>query len=570
MKHFDYLVLGSGIAGLTFALKASRRGRVAIISKKNRAESNTNYAQGGIAAVTSKEDSFEMHVRDTLEAGAGLCKESVVRAIVEEGPARIAELIELGMKFSERDVPDENGGKQLDLGKEGGHSKRRILHAKDVTGREIERALLAAIARHPNIEIFENHFAIDLITTQKLEQSRTGFQPVTMLQGDENNGEAKAASFLPGDPGQAGSLSYAPNRCVGVYVLDKHRGRVETFAAPVTLLATGGCGKVYLYTTNPDIATGDGVAMAYRAGAAVANMEFIQFHPTCLYHPKAKSFLISEAVRGEGGVLKSVEGREFTEAFHPLKSLAPRDIVARAIDSEMKRTGADHVLLDITHKPEPFLIERFPNIYQTCIQFGIDMTKEPIPVVPAAHYQCGGVMTSADGATDIEGLYAVGEVACTGLHGANRLASNSLLEALVCAHRAAEKVAAAPPARLKLDIPAWQSGEANDADELVVVSHNWDEIRRLMWDYVGIVRTNKRLQRAQKRIANLQLEIHEYYWDFIVTSDLLELRNIATAAEIIVASALARPESRGLNYNLDYPKPDPAWAQKNTVLRKKG
>jgi L-aspartate oxidase len=531
MKQFDYLVLGSGIAGLSFALKVAARGRVAIITKKNRAESNTNYAQGGIAAVTSKEDSFEMHVRDTLEAGAGLCHEKVVRTIVEEGPARIAELIELGMKFSERDAPSEDGGRQLDLGKEGGHSKRRILHAKDVTGREIEQALLAAVARQPNIEIFENHLAIDLITTQKL--------------------------------GAGGA-----NRCLGVYVLDKRSARVQTFAAPITLLATGGCGKVYLYTTNPDIATGDGVAMAYRAGAAVANMEFVQFHPTCLYHPKAKSFLITEAVRGEGGVLKTVEGVEFMDAFHPLKSLAPRDVVARAIDGEMKRSGAEHVLLDITHQPARFLIERFPNIYQTCLQFGIDMTKEPIPVVPAAHYQCGGVQTTVDGATDIAGLYAVGEVACTGLHGANRLASNSLLEALVCARRAAERVLAGAPAKAKIDIPLWQSGKANNADELVVVSHNWDEIRRLMWDYVGIVRTNKRLQRAQKRIANLQEEIHEYYWDFIVTSDLLELRNIATVAELIVASALQRPESRGLNYNLDYPRPNPEWAQRDTVLRK--
>jgi L-aspartate oxidase len=531
MKQFDYLVLGSGIAGLSFALKVAAHGRVAIITKKNRAESNTNYAQGGIAAVTSKEDSFEMHVRDTLEAGAGLCHEEVVRTIVEEGPARIAELIELGMKFSERDAPSEDGGRQLDLGKEGGHSKRRILHAKDVTGREIEQALLAAVARQPNIEIFENHLAIDLITTQKL--------------------------------GASGA-----NRCLGVYVLDKRSARVETFAAPITLLATGGCGKVYLYTTNPDIATGDGVAMAYRAGAAVANMEFVQFHPTCLYHPKAKSFLITEAVRGEGGVLKTVEGVEFMDTFHLLKSLAPRDVVARAIDGEMKRSGAEHVLLDITHQPARFLIERFPNIYQTCLQFGIDMTKEPIPVVPAAHYQCGGVQTTVDGATDIAGLYAVGEVACTGLHGANRLASNSLLEALVCARRAAERVLAGAPAKAKIDIPLWQSGKANNADELVVVSHNWDEIRRLMWDYVGIVRTNKRLQRAQKRIANLQEEIHEYYWDFIVTSDLLELRNIATVAELIVASALQRPESRGLNYNLDYPRPNPEWAQRDTVLRK--
>ena len=533
MKHFDFLVLGSGIAGLSFALKVADRGRVAIITKKNRAESNTNYAQGGIAAVTSKEDSFELHVRDTLEAGAGLCKEAVVRQIVEEGPACIAELIELGMKFSERDAPGEDGGKQLDLGKEGGHSKRRILHAKDVTGREIERALLAAIAARPNIEIFEDHFAIDLITTEKLR-----------LEGD--------------------------NRCLGVYVLDKKRGQVETFAAPVTLLATGGCGKVYLYTTNPDIATGDGVAMAYRAGAPVANMEFIQFHPTCLYHPRAKSFLISEAVRGEGGVLKSVEGREFMDAHHPLKSLAPRDIVARAIDSEMKRTGADHVLLDITHQPARFIIERFPNIYHTCLGFGIDMTKEAIPVVPAAHYQCGGVLTSVDGETSIPGLYAVGEVACTGLHGANRLASNSLLEALVCAHRAAARVTSSSSSpNLRADIPAWQSGQANNADELVVVSHNWDEIRRLMWDYVGIVRTDKRLQRARKRIANLIEEIQDYYWDFIVTSDLLELRNIATVAELVVESALARPESRGLNYNLDYPAAQPELAQRDTVLQKR-
>jgi len=367
MKQFDFLVLGSGIAGLSFALKVAPKGRVAIITKKDRAESNTNYAQGGIAAVTSKEDSVELHVRDTLESGAGLCKEDVVRVIVQEGPARIAELIALGMHFSEREIPRANGARELDLGKEGGHSKRRILHAKDITGREVERALLAAVAAQPNIHIFENHFAIDLLMSQKLG-----------IQGE--------------------------NRCLGIYALNKATNEVEVFSAPVTLLATGGCGKVYLYTTNPDIATGDGVAMAFRAGAAVANMEFIQFHPTCLYHPQAKSFLISEAVRGEGGVLKTVGGIAFMDHYHPLKSLAPRDIVARAIDSEMKKSGADHVVLDITHKPARFIIERFPNIYQTCLRYGIDITKEPIPVVPAAHYQCGGVLTNIDGETEIPGL----------------------------------------------------------------------------------------------------------------------------------------------------------------------
>jgi len=531
MKQFDYLVLGSGLAGLFFALKAAARGRVAVVTKKDRAESNTQYAQGGIAAVTSKEDSVELHVRDTLQAGAGLCKEAVVRTIVEEGPARIAELMRLGVRFSERNAPGEDGGRELDLGREGGHSKRRILHAKDVTGREVERALLRAALAQPRIEMFEHHLAIDLITSQKL--------------------------------GQAG-----PPRCLGAYVFDRRRGQVETFIAPVTLLATGGCGKVYLYTTNPDIATGDGVAMAYRAGVPVANMEFVQFHPTCLYHPKAKSFLISEAVRGEGAVLRNLEGVPFMDQAHPLKSLAPRDIVARAIDREMKRSGADHVLLDITHQPARFIIERFPNIYETCLRFGVDMTKEPIPVVPAAHYQCGGVVTDVNGATELTGLYAVGEVACTGLHGANRLASNSLLEALVCAHRAARHCAEHPPPPADLPVPPWQPGRASNPDELVVVAHNWDEIRRCMWDYVGIVRTSKRLQRALKRILNLQEEIQQYYWDFIVTADLLELRNIAMVAELIVRSALLRPESRGLHYTLDHPEPDPAWAQRDTVLRK--
>jgi L-aspartate oxidase len=514
--RYDFVVLGSGIAGLTFALNVAERGSVAVITKKNRAESNTNYAQGGIACVTSDEDSFDLHVRDTLEAGAGLCKEEVVRGIVEEGPARVAELIELGMSFTER----ENGdGKphELDLGKEGGHSKRRILHARDITGREIERALLSALARHPQVKIFENHAAIDVITRRKL-----GFA--------------------------------TDNRCVGVYVLEVDSGRVEIVAASHVLLATGGCGKTYLYTTNPDIATGDGVAMAYRAGVPVANMEFIQFHPTCLFHPKAKSFLISEAVRGEGGVLVNAAGKAFMDGVHPLKSLAPRDIVARAIDAEIKRTGAECVFLDITHQPREFLQERFPAIYAKCAECGIDMATQPIPVVPAAHYQCGGVVTTPEGRTSLPGLWAVGEVACTGLHGANRLASNSLLEALVVAHRAAAAVLKEPvPAREDL-IPPWQSGPAQDPDELVVIYHNWREIRQLMWDYVGIVRTTKRLHRAASRLRSLSAEVQEYYWNYKMTVDLVELRNLVLVASLIVDSALSRHESRGLHYTLDYPQ----------------
>lgn len=535
MKQFDFIVIGSGVAGLSFALKAAAHGQVAIITKRAPADSSTAWAQGGVACVWSSEDTFELHVQDTLEAGAGLCDEAAVRAIVADGPARIRELIALGVHFDEEATPNGHGGHGLNLGREGGHSMRRILHSRDTTGREIERALLDAVAAHGNITVLERHMAIDLITSAKL-----GFA--------------------------------TENRCLGVYVLNEDTGEVETFRTLRTVLATGGCGKVYLYTTNPSIATGDGVAMAWRAGAAVANMEFIQFHPTCLFHPEARSFLVTEAVRGEGGILKSARGEAFMDKYHPLKSLAPRDIVARAIDAEMKRTGEKCVYLDITHQPPEFVRERFPHIYQTCLQYGIDITRQPIPVVPAAHYQCGGVRTDLDGATNIAGLYAIGEVACTGLHGANRLASNSLLEGLVSAHRACERSLLAEPFKGKTfeayTLPEWKSGDAHDIDELVVVYHNWDEIRRLMWDYVGIVRTDKRLQRAATRLRNLQAEIQEFYWNFKITTDLLELRNLVTTAALIVDSALLRMESRGLHYTLDHPGLDESHPPRDTVLRR--
>ena len=531
MKQFDYIVIGSGIAGLTFALKVAGHGRVAVVTKKNLSEANTQYAQGGIAAVTKPTDSIDLHVADTLRAGAGLCREDVVRSVIEEGPDRVQELIELGMDFTREETISADGERVYSLGKEGGHSKRRVLHTKDATGREVMRALLAALERAPSVSVFEDHFAIDLITTAKLEDN-------------------------------------TENRCVGAYVLNRVNGVVETFSAPHVVLATGGSGKVYLYTTNPDIATGDGVAMAYRAGVPIANMEFTQFHPTCLYHPQAKSFLVSEALRGEGAVLKDLAGNEFMDSAHPMGNLAPRDIVARAIDSEMKRSGTGHMHLDITHKSAPFIMDRFPNIYRTCLEFGIDITKEPIPVVPAAHYQCGGVKTDVDGRTELPGLYAVGEVASTGLHGANRLASNSLLEGLVCAHRAAMSVLADRQPEVGVAMPKWHSGQAEDPDELVVVSHNWDEVRRCMWDYVSIVRTRKRLLRGQSRIENLRDEIRQYYWDFKVTADLLELRNIAQVAELIIACALQRPESRGLHFNLDCPGLDETWAQRETIVQR--
>ena len=528
MKEYDFVVIGSGIAGLSFALKVARHGSVAVITKRKGADTNTAWAQGGIACVTSDEDSFELHVRDTIEAGAGLCDEAVVRTIVTEGPERIRELVGFGLQFDKRKV---SGHRELDLGKEGGHSKRRVLHVRDATGKEIEDTLLRELGRQSHVDLLENHMAVDLITAAKL-----GFA--------------------------------AEDRCLGVYILDERTGEVETIRSDRIVLATGGCGKVYLYTTNPDIATGDGVAMAWRVGVEIANMEFIQFHPTCLFHPDAKSFLISEAVRGEGGILRNSRGEDFMKRYDPRGSLAPRDIVARAIDAEIKRSGAKCVFLDITHKSPEFIWERFPHIYETCLQFGIDMSKQPIPVVPAAHYQCGGVKT-VNGATSLRGLYAIGEVACTGLHGANRLASNSLLEGLVVAHRAAAAVLegqrSAHPAG-KISLPEWESGNVQDVDELVVIYHNWDEIRRLMWDYVGIVRTDKRLQRAGARLRNLQREIREFYWNFKVSVDLLELRNLATVAALIVDSALSRQESRGLHFTLDYPEMKDRQFKHETVL----
>ena len=525
-RNFDVLVIGSGIAGLSFALKVAQQGHtVAILTKKTKAESNTNWAQGGIAVVTSQADDIESHVRDTLIAGDGLCDEDVVREIVRDGPARVQELVDLGLKFSR----DSSGA--YDLGREGGHTERRILHVKDMTGKAIEAALLKAIGREPGIALFEHLFAVDLVTTGKLSN-----KPRT----SRTKAAAKSA-----------------NRIAGLYALDVRDGRVVTFHAPVVILSTGGAGQVYLYTTNPDIATGDGIAMAYRAGVEVRNMEFIQFHPTALYSTTGARFLISEAVRGEGAILRNAAGEAFMAAYHEMADLAPRDIVARAIDNEMKKSGAPHVWLDITHRNEPFLCERFPQIYQTCKKLGLNISKDMIPVVPAAHYTCGGVATNLSAETALPGLYACGEVACTGLHGANRLASNSLLEAVVMAHRGAESVGKylrAPRARsAPTRIPDWRDLGGGDMDERVVVAHNWDELRRTMWDYVSIMRTTKRLERARTRITTLAKEIQDYYWNFSVDPRLLELRNLIEVAGLIVTCALQRRESRGLHAIADYP-----------------
>ncbi len=500
----DVLVIGSGIAGLFFSLKIADSANVVIITKKEQAESNTNYAQGGIAAVFAKADSYECHVKDTMICGNGLCKRPVVEKIIREGPARVQELIALGVNFSRKTSGE------LDLGMESGHSRRRIVHAKDLSGQEIERALLTAVSEHPSIKLLENHIAVNLVVKK--------------------------------------------GQCKGCYVLDIENSIIRSFVAKMTVLATGGMGQVYLHTSNPEVATGDGIAMAFRGGAAILNMEFTQFHPTCLYSPYEPSFLISEALRGEGAILQDQQGRRFMNHYHSRKELAPRDIVARAIDRELKKSGDEYVLLDISFKDPGFIQSRFPGIHDKCLSLGIDIKETPIPVVPAAHYCCGGVRASIAGETDVKSLYAIGETACTGLHGANRLASNSLLEALVCAHHTAKRCSELLE-RMKSprQFDPWEPGEAVDIDEAVVITQNRDEIRRLMWNYVGIVRSVKRLTRAKKRIALLQQEINQYYWDFLLSADLIELRNLALVAELIIDSATMRKESRGIHYSLGYP-----------------
>jgi L-aspartate oxidase len=524
---FDVAIVGSGLAGLSVALHLAQTRKVAIISKRALLDGASNWAQGGIAAVLDSGDSHDQHIADTLVAGAGLCDEAATRFIVEHGREAIEWLIEQGVPFT-RDETAELG---FHLTREGGHSQRRIIHAADATGHAVQVTLEQKVRSHPNIALFEHHCAIDVITSSKL--TPTGVQ--------------SGAPALVGQP-----------RCYGLYVQDEESGKVLTFEAEHTVLATGGAGKVYLYTTNPDTATGDGIAMAWRAGCRVSNMEFIQFHPTCLYHPYAKSFLISEAVRGEGGLLKLppeaglAAGTRFMPAHDERGELAPRDVVARAIDFEMKKRGLDYVHLDISHQSPEFIHEHFPTIHARCLELGIDITKQPIPVVPAVHFTCGGVVTDLAGRTDIPGLYAVGETAYTGLHGANRLASNSLLECLVVGRACAHQIAAAPQVELP-KLPGWDESRVTNADEEVVIAHNWDELRRFMWNYVGIVRTTKRLERAHHRLRLLKEEIDEYYRNFRVTNDLLELRNLVEVAGLIVNSALSRHESRGLHYSRDYP-----------------
>lgn len=536
-QQTDFLVIGSGISGLSFALKVAELGSVTIITKKSQIDTATNLAQGGIAAVLSAEDSFELHVQDTMRAGGGLCHEDVVRLVVTNGPERILELMKLGVKFK-RAVDDATC---LDLGKEGGHSARRIAHVLDLTGREIENGLLAQIARTPNITVLENHLAVDLLISAQSEKK----SPVN----DTKSSVAK--------------------HCFGAFVLNRQTGMVDSWQAKITTLCTGGAGKVYLYTTNPDIATGDGIAMSYRAGCRVANLEFVQFHPTCLYHPQAKNFLISEAVRGEGGRLQDKNGKLFMKKYDPRGELATRDMVARAIDAEMKSSGDDCVFLDISHKPAKFIKNRFPTIYNTCLAYGIDMTREPLPVVPAAHYMCGGVVTDHMGCTDIKNLYALGETACTGLHGGNRLASNSLLEAVVFADQAFQQCCVDWPQLTTGEDHhpvTWSVGAAKKIDEGVLISHNWEQIRRLMWNYVGIVRSEKRLRLVRQRLRGILIEVDHHYRDYLLTPNLVELRNIAQVAELIVHCALSRQESRGLHFIVDYPHQDNLNWQQDTLV----
>ncbi|MCD6026754.1 MAG: L-aspartate oxidase [Solimicrobium sp.] len=522
--NYDVAIIGSGLAGYTVALHLAKTQQVAIFTKRALLEGSSSWAQGGIAAVLDSNDSVEQHLSDTVIAGAGLCDEVASRTILQNGRAAIEWLIATGVPFTQ----DDQAELGYHLTREGGHSQRRIIHAADATGHAVQVTLEQQIRRHPNITLFEDHYAIDLIRSSKSNMTATT------------------------------STEHSPLRCLGLYAQDVRTGTVHTVAAQHTVLATGGVGKVYLYTTNPDTATGDGIAMAWRAGCRIANMEFIQFHPTCLYHPYAKSFLISEAVRGEGGLLKlpveagAAAGQRFMPGHDDREELAPRDIVARAIDFEMKKRGLDHVDLDISHKTPEFLKEHFPTIYARCLELGIDISRQPIPVVPAAHYTCGGIITDVNGRTDLAGLYAVGETSYTGLHGANRLASNSLLECLVTGKAVAEHITGQE--KLKSPrLPAWDESRVTDADEEVVIAHNWDELRRFMWDYVGIVRTTKRLERAQHRIRLLKEEIDEYYANFRITNHLLELRNLVDVASLIVNSALSRHESRGLHFSRDFP-----------------
>ncbi len=525
----DFLIIGSGIAGLSFALRASKLGSVVVVTKKEKVDSATNLAQGGIAAVLSVDDSVAAHTQDTLDSGAGICNPDVVSMVVEQGAERVRDLLDMGVEF----IRDEQSGK-LELGKEGGHSYRRVAHSYDLTGREIERALLEAVKQNPNILVLENYAAIDLLM-----------------------------SDVPGAHGE--------KRCVGAYVLKKS-GAVEAYRSKVTTICTGGCGKVYLYTSNPDISTGDGVAMAFRAGAKVTNMEFIQFHPTCLYHPLAKNFLISEAVRGEGGVLIDNRGERFMQKYDSRGELATRDAVARAIDGEMKERGLDCVFLDITHKSDVFLERRFPTIYEKCRAFGLNISRDPIPVVPAAHYMCGGVMVDEFGKSSVPGLLVLGESACTGLHGGNRLASNSLLEAVVYAQRAytyCEKYQADLHSWSHPPVDQWSAGKAIDLDEEILINHNWDIIRRTMWNYVGIVRNTKRLKLAQERVGDVLREIEQHYLDYYVTANMIELRNISLVAVMIIEAALQRKESRGLHFTVDHPGVDPKQKLWNVFVRDK-